>query len=81
MDCTYLDFDKIQKLDYTFRMEKHDFEGSLILEKLAEIGKVDQFLEAVDADDFTMVRRLLRQAKIDSESIREVEKMMRDPES
>lgn len=29
-----------------------DFEGTLVLEKLAAIGCVDEFFEAVDDDDF-----------------------------
>lgn len=33
-------------------MDEKDFEGTLVLEKLAEIGKLDSFFEAIDSDDF-----------------------------
>lgn len=52
------------------------FEGTLILEKLAEIGKVDEFLIAVDADDFNQARLLMRRADIDLETISIVLKKM-----
>ena len=42
-------------------MDESDFEGSLVLEKLAEIGKIDDFFEALelcgdifDAGDMTV---------------------------
>lgn len=46
-----------------------DLEGSLVLEKLAAIGKVDAFYEAIDADDFALAKRLMKQAGIDVETI------------
>lgn len=49
-------------------MNAHDFEGTLILEKLAEIDKVDDFLEAIDSDDFGRVRKLLRRAGFSEET-------------
>jgi iron uptake system EfeUOB component EfeO/EfeM len=45
------------------------FEGSLVLEKLASIGKVDEFLEAVDSDDFGKAKSLMKQAQVDAETI------------
>ncbi len=50
-------------------MEETDFEGTLVLEKLAEIGKVDDFFEAVDADDFARAKSLMKRAGLDSETI------------
>ena len=50
-------------------MDEQDFEGTIILEKLALIGKVDAFFEAIDADDFAKASALMRQAKLDSETI------------
>lgn len=50
-------------------MEESDFEGSLVLEKLAAIGKVDDFFEAVDSDDFAAAKALMKLAKVDSETI------------
>ena len=50
-------------------MDETDFEGTLVLEKLAEIGKVDEFFEAVDSDDFRRAKILMKQASIDLETI------------
>ncbi|MCB0390813.1 MAG: hypothetical protein KDD58_05975 [Bdellovibrionales bacterium] len=44
-----------------------EFEGTLILEKLAEIGKVDSFFEAIDSDDIDAVKSLMIQAGIEKE--------------
>lgn len=53
-----------------------DFEGTLVLEKLAEIDKVDEFFEAIDADDFKSASRLMRLANLDAKTIAAVlEKM------
>lgn len=59
-------------------MDENDFEGTLVLEKLAEIGKVDDFFEAIDADDFGKAKSLMKKAKIDSEMIAIVLKKMSD---
>ena len=59
-------------------MDDRDFEGTLVLEKLAEIGKVDDFFKAIDSDDFDTARLLMRCAKIDLETIASVLKKMRD---
>ncbi len=50
-------------------MDEQDFEGTLVLEKLAEIGKLDTFFEVIDSDDFAMVKSLLRKAGVDQETI------------
>lgn len=57
-------------------MDESDFEGTLVLEKLAEIGKVDSFFEAVDSDDFDRAMSLMKQAKVDAETIAIVLKKM-----
>lgn len=58
-------------------MIEEDFEGTIILERLAEIGKVDEFFEAVDADDFLKAEELMNEAGVDRKAIRLVlEKMM-----
>lgn len=59
-------------------MDDSDFEGTLVLEKLAEIGQVDAFLEAVDADDFGQAQALLKRAKVDAGTIAMVLKKMGD---
>lgn len=50
-------------------MEEEDFEGTLVLEKLAEIDQVDAFFDAVDSDDFKTAVKLMKRARIDEETI------------
>ncbi len=59
-------------------MDEQDFEGSLVLEKLAEINKVDAFFEAIDSDDFAKAKSLMIRAQIDSETMAIVLKKMGD---
>jgi hypothetical protein len=59
-------------------MDERDFEGTLVLEKLAEIGELDEFFEAIDSDDFGRVTSLMKRAKIDSKTIAIVLKKMGD---
>lgn len=59
-------------------MDESDFEGTLVLEKLAEIGKVDDFFDAVDSDNFGKAASLMKRANIDSETIAIVLKKMGD---
>ncbi len=59
-------------------MDESDFEGTLVLEKLAEIGKVDDFFAAIDSDDFNKATSLMRRANVDSETIAMVLKKMGD---
>lgn len=49
---------------------KDDFEGSELLEKLAAHNLVDDFLEAVDSDDFSKIVKILRRADVDEEMIK-----------
>jgi hypothetical protein len=53
-------------------------QGTAVLEKLAEIDKVDEFFEAVDSDDFRQATRLMRAAGVDEETISLVIKKMAD---
>jgi hypothetical protein len=50
-------------------MNETDFEGTLVLEKLAQIDKLEDFFEAVDSDDFGKASQLMKQADIDSATI------------
>jgi len=50
-------------------MDESDFEGTLVLEKLAEVNKVDAFFEAIDSDDFGKAQSLMKRAGVDSETI------------
>ena len=60
-------------------MNESDFEGTLVLEKLARIDKVDDFFEAIDSDDPKRAAALMREANIDAETIAIVLKKMADP--
>jgi hypothetical protein len=57
-------------------MEEQDFEGTLVLEKLAEIGEVDSFYEAVDSDDFRKASSLMKRAGVDDATIQIVLRKM-----
>lgn len=57
-------------------VDESDFEGTLVLEKLAAIDKVDAFMEAVDSDDFDRAKLLMKKARVDSETIAIVLKKM-----
>ena len=59
-------------------LDEEDFEGTLVLEKLAEIGKVEAFFEAIDSDDFDKAKSLMKKANLDSETIAMVMKKMAD---
>ena len=50
-------------------MEERDFEGTLVLEKLAEIGMVDAFFDAIDSDDFAQAKALMKRANVDPVTI------------
>jgi len=57
-------------------MDDTDFEGTLVLEQLAAVGKVDEFFEAIDADDVPRATRLMKSAAIDAPTIAIVVKKM-----
>jgi hypothetical protein len=59
-------------------MDETDFEGTLVLERMAEIGKIYAFFEAIDADDFSKAKSLMKRANIDAETIAIVLKKMGD---
>ncbi len=50
-------------------MDEDDFEGTLILEQLSEVGLLDEFMEAVDSDDIEEAVLLMKKAKIDASMI------------
>lgn len=61
-------------------MDEDDFEGSLVLEKLAEVGVLDEFYEAIDSDNFNQAKELMKSAGLDVETISLVLKKMRESE-
>lgn len=59
-------------------MDESEFEGTVVLEQLAAIGKLDEFLEAVDSDDVTRAAALMRRADLDASTIATVIKKMEE---
>ena len=50
-------------------MDDSDFEGTLVLEQLAAIDQVDDFFDAIDADDVARATALMKRAKVDASTI------------
>ena len=59
-------------------MDETDFEGSLVLEQLAAIGRVDDFFEAIDEDDARRATALMREAGVDASTIAVVVRKMEE---
>ncbi|WP_413578730.1 hypothetical protein ACLVWU_09360 [Bdellovibrio sp. HCB290] len=59
-------------------MDESDFEGTEVLEQVAAIGKLDDFFEAIDSDDFSRAVSLMKKARVDSETIAIVVKKMQE---
>lgn len=59
-------------------MDESEFEGSLVLEQLAAIGKVEEFFDAVDADDIRRAVQLMKSADIDASMIATVVRKMEE---
>jgi hypothetical protein len=57
-------------------MDEADFEGTLVLEQLATIGKVEAFFDAIDEDDVGRAVALMKRAKVDAPTIAMVVKKM-----
>ncbi len=57
-------------------MDDADFEGTLVLEQLAAIDKVDDFFDAIDSDDVARASALMRSAGVDAPTIATVIKKM-----
>jgi hypothetical protein len=50
-------------------MDPSDFEGTIVLEQLAEIGRLEDFFDAIDSDDVGRATALMRRAGVDAETI------------
>lgn len=50
-------------------MDEEEFDGTLVLEQLAAIGKLEAFFEAIDADDVGRAVALMQQASVDKAEI------------
>jgi hypothetical protein len=57
-------------------MDEGDFEGTLVLEQLAAIGKVGDFFDAIDCDDVDRAVALMRRANVGAPTIATVVKMI-----
>ena len=62
-------------------MDESDFEGTLVLEQLAAIDQVDEFFEAIDADDVSRAVALMKKADLDASTIAIVVKKMEEADS
>ena len=58
-------------------MDDGEFEGTLVLEKLAAVGRLDDFADAVDADDTGTAEFLMEMAGVDAGTIETVLRKMR----
>jgi hypothetical protein len=59
-------------------MHERDFEGTLVLEQLAEIGRLEDFFDAIDSDDLQRATSLMKKAEIDPSIIAMVVRKMND---
>lgn len=59
-------------------MYEKNFEGTLILEKMAELRLIDEFYEALDLDDFDKAEELMDEAGLDLETINWVLEQMQN---
>jgi hypothetical protein len=57
-------------------MDETDFEGTLVLEQLAEVGLVEDFFDAVDSDDAERAVSLMKKARINASTIAAVLRKM-----
>jgi len=57
-------------------MDDKDFEGTLVLEQLAAIGRVEEFFDAIDSDDVRRATKLMKRAEVDAATIATVIKKM-----
>jgi hypothetical protein len=59
-------------------MDETDFEGTLVLERLAAVGTVEEFFEAIDADDVGRAVVLMKNAEVDAATIATVVRKMEE---
>jgi hypothetical protein len=59
-------------------MDESDFEGTLVLEQLAAVGTVEEFFDAIDADDVERAARLMKRANVGAATIATVIRKMEE---
>jgi hypothetical protein len=57
-------------------MDETDFEGTLVLEQLAAVGKVEDFFDAIDSDDVEQAKALMKRANVSASDIATVIRKM-----
>jgi hypothetical protein len=62
-------------------MHQKDFEGSLVLEQLARVDRLEEFMDAIDDDDLPRARSLMQEAGVDEEAIKAVLRKMAEEDS
>jgi hypothetical protein len=62
-------------------MDDSDFEGTLVLEQLAAIEKVEEFFDAVDSDDVERAVALMKRADVDAATIAIVVRKIEESDS
>jgi hypothetical protein len=50
-------------------MDESDFEGNLVLEQLAAIGRLEDFFDAIDSDDVARAASLMKKANVEAPTI------------
>jgi len=50
-------------------MDESDFEGTLVLEQLAAIDRVEDFFDAIDSDDVARATSLMKEAGVEAPTI------------
>jgi len=59
-------------------MDESDFEGTVVLEQLAAIGQVEEFFDAIDADDVERAVSLMKKGRLDASTIAVVVRKMKE---
>ena len=59
-------------------MDEKDFEGTVVLEKLAAVGRVEDFFDAIDSDDVKRAVSLMKEARVDASTVAMVVRKMED---
>jgi hypothetical protein len=59
-------------------MDEKEFDGTIVLEQLAEIGGVEDFFDAVDSDDVERAVKLMKAARVSPSTIATVVRKMED---
>jgi len=59
-------------------MDESDLDGTLVLEQLAAIGRVEDFFDAIDSDDVDRATALMKEARVDASTIALVVRKIED---